>query len=1236
MRILSITLKNLHSLKGLHEIDLTRPSFVDSGLFLITGPTGAGKSTILDALTLALYGKAPRYAHGQTKEILSKGEKEGFAEVTFQVKDKIYRSRWELQKRVKRTGEEEFEPAKMRIAVVTPSDSLLPGEEDITPEGKSSLVEKKIEALTGLNYERFLRSVMLAQGQFAAFLKAKSKEKTELLSQISGVDIFKRLSMEAYRIYNDEIKAHYLNLEAKIKTLKEENPSSLEALKAELELQENEILKLGKKKNKVETKVRLLEELEKLGQKSRLLQDEIQQLMEKTDTIKALETQLARSNEAFKAKALLNLNTIETIERELQSQAKNIAALKNKITENSLQLELLHKEQTETLDKAQALERKKNLQLPLIEEAMVWDVKIQAQRTEYQNVKKSYEAQRQELEKKQAQTLAWQNEYDKQTATLSSLDDALAKDPSNSILHEQMPALQEIYNLYLKAQTRQTELTESKASEAQKLSALRERQAQLGQDLQLAEQQLAEKSDIIRNLKAQITEYTAGSDILDFRDSLSAQEKVCQKGRDMLRIAQQYRQLEQDLQNIKQLKETQDNEFLALNLDLEKTRNELSVSYQEAQASEKNYEQSLKIASYEADRARLRPGENCPLCGSTEHPWATALDIEPSAIETLRNFWRNKVATLQAAFEELNMKSQKLQVQIQNNENQLTQKNAALQSLYQEYQENLQALALETSDISAEYWQTWLENEQECLKALQEKNHKITIANIDLKKSELELEELANRNSLLKNKQHELELDSKACQGRLEIILKDWEAAQKEFNYQKERLEQAITPYVLLDKPLAELMKLLQARSQKYEQLLNEREAAAQKQAQIQNQLNIEQAALQEKQNNLALLENEVREKHLTLTEQKEKRKQIWESDTPAEDKKALLQQEEAMQQIIKRQEQALARLGAENAEKRSQLEKEDNRLQTLEAQLLELKHKAQDTLNKFHFETLEELEATLLEDSEKKQIEKKIEDFYSHLQTQKGLWEQTQNEYNAVLKQAYIAGCTVDRPSEALLTLKEEKSALEAQIEKWHAQKGVTMALIKQQKRVQSEIEMYNQELSALKPRFEAWGAICDVIGERQGTKFEKFVQQITLEYLCQHANRYLAELNPRYRLQRDRQEQTDLELEIIDLYQAENTRPTSSLSGGETFLLSLALSLALSDLGGSKMRIETLFIDEGFGTLDSDTLDSAIQTLENLHYGGKTVGLITHVEELKERIHTQINIHPLAGGVSRVSIKE
>ena len=162
-------------------------------------------------------------------------------------------------------------------------------------------------------------------------------------------------------------------------------------------------------------------------------------------------------------------------------------------------------------------------------------------------------------------------------------------------------------------------------------------------------------------------------------------------------------------------------------------------------------------------------------------------------------------------------------------------------------------------------------------------------------------------------------------------------------------------------------------------------------------------------------------------------------------------------------------------------------------------------------------------------------------------------------------------------------------------------------------------------------WNDLHDLIGSADGKKYRNFVQVLTFEIMIEHANRQLRRMTDRYLLLRNKEQ--PLELDVIDGYQAGEIRSTKNLSGGESFIVSLALALGLSQMASKTVRVDSLFLDEGFGTLDEDTLDTALDTLAGLHRDGKLIGVISHVAALKERIGTQIQVTPKTGGRSVVS---
>ncbi|TQI79172.1 exonuclease SbcC [Serratia fonticola] len=173
--------------------------------------------------------------------------------------------------------------------------------------------------------------------------------------------------------------------------------------------------------------------------------------------------------------------------------------------------------------------------------------------------------------------------------------------------------------------------------------------------------------------------------------------------------------------------------------------------------------------------------------------------------------------------------------------------------------------------------------------------------------------------------------------------------------------------------------------------------------------------------------------------------------------------------------------------------------------------------------------------------------------------------------------------------------------------------------------------QIAQSQQQYDDWSLLNQLIGSKEGDKFRKFAQGLTLDHLVYLANNQLGRLHGRYLLQRKTSDA--LELQVVDTWQADALRDTRTLSGGESFLVSLALALALSDLVSHKTSIDSLFLDEGFGTLDAETLDTALDALDSLNATGKTIGVISHVEAMKERIPVQIKVKKVNGlGVSRL----
>ncbi len=174
-------------------------------------------------------------------------------------------------------------------------------------------------------------------------------------------------------------------------------------------------------------------------------------------------------------------------------------------------------------------------------------------------------------------------------------------------------------------------------------------------------------------------------------------------------------------------------------------------------------------------------------------------------------------------------------------------------------------------------------------------------------------------------------------------------------------------------------------------------------------------------------------------------------------------------------------------------------------------------------------------------------------------------------------------------------------------------------------------ENIDAQEVKTRIWGQLNDLIGSADGKKFRNYAQQFTLDVLLGYANCHLADLSRRYRLERVKD---TLALMVVDQDMGDEYRSVHSLSGGESFLVSLALALGLASLSSNRVQVESLFIDEGFGSLDTDTLRVAMDALDNLQAQGRKVGVISHVQEMTERIGIQIQVRRQSGGQSRIEV--
>ncbi len=280
--------------------------------------------------------------------------------------------------------------------------------------------------------------------------------------------------------------------------------------------------------------------------------------------------------------------------------------------------------------------------------------------------------------------------------------------------------------------------------------------------------------------------------------------------------------------------------------------------------------------------------------------------------------------------------------------------------------------------------------------------------------------------------------------------------------------------------------------------------------------------------------------------------------------------------------------------------------------------------LEKLGYSSFNEVIKYIIPTKEYNNLNNQLQELNQSISTLKGIFETINNQLQNAIKQDIMP--TESELQKSLSLLSENNTSMAEN-------RDILKEKIITQQNIRSELSECEKEIDKIKKIGEKWILLDKVIGDATGNKFNNIAQSLTLNHLISKANKCIIELNPRYRLDINDFNDDDA-LSVIDLDLGHQKRSVRTLSGGETFLVSLSLALGLADMVSNNVTIGSLFIDEGFGTLDPETLDLALAMLESLQAkGNKSIGIISHVETLKERISARIDLVPVAGqGYSKI----
>lgn len=1121
MKFLQLEILNLASLdkQGGEVINFEEGALGESTIFSIVGPTGSGKSTLLDAICLALYNRTPRYprkkgdknqnieifgatdasennrlAPTDSRNILTRGKKEGYSKLTFLANNgSIYRAEWHVRfQRVR------YENAKTALYKITRNG------EEMTEETADW---NELPNIIGLDYDQFLRTVLIAQGSFANFLTAKENERYELLEKLIGCEeTYTNIATEIKK-EKDQATDAYNQMAASVEAVKQNllNDEELAQLQEEIAILEKAEKELDSQLQAISKDLQWFEENDKQIKQITICQTDMEQA---TNAIKEMQAQILRLQLHDEVQPAVNL--LQEIERQTQSIHEqegnilkaegNIKSQESAISESEKTLASLK----EAVNKAQEQLEKA---LPIIAEARALKTKMEAAMPNLKEKKEALELAQKEnqtaqkdVEENARNIQKWEAETEKANLALKTTKEEIAK--QKQVLHEATQAAEQAWE------------TERNKNAGQNIEELQNSKTVADRKLQDVQQAIK----VVAHLDAATTEKQKN------------EERILVLGK--------------------------------RNAEIDEALGKLTIEAltQETLTLRKAY--TLMVSEkWEIHRANLTEGKPCPLCGSTTHPYHTDnRQFEEATTE---------LSQLLKAKEDLLKLQQKEEKDLSGERK---QNDGEVQTL-QKQQEKL-------SGEIATYEEEW--------KALFAQYPKIP-------KAEAELKLLL---PIYENK-------AKDATGKLSQFNK----TQKEI----ERLTQ------LKDKAVKD-------------------EAAYESKA---------STILNKAQENASTCATKLAEqKALTInltSQQKSKEEaygkalQIWNSA-----KKEMEEWQEKYKQILNGEEPDAAeqRLTAAKDEATKAADNQNENINKLKAELANSKgsHQTMLSQNKTMKENLLAKEKELdfwIEEYNKQLEEKSIEPPFIDRNTIREMLHSAE-DWNAIRREKDEKEKAV--ASTTALYQSAEK-AHQQHLEHQPAQTRDALLAIQQEYQERSQrneliaakarMQNHQEALKLLGDKAEAlqlvtqekddWTAITDAIGA-DGKTLRKIAQCYTLSFLITHANQEIRKFNSRYELQ---QVKHSLGIRVIDHDRADDIRDTTSLSGGETFIVSLGLALGLSALSSRNISFENLFIDEGFGTLDPDTLATVIDSLAMLQNSqGKKVGVISHTDTMSERITTQIRI--------------
>ena len=1216
MRINKIRFKNLNSLYGEWEINLTDNAYVSDGIFAITGPTGSGKTTILDAVCLALYGQTPRLNKitKSSNDLMSRQCGECMAEVTFEIQDNEYRANWS-QHRARNKGNGDLQQAKHELAYNKTNEIIKTGLKEVPDQ---------IKELSSMNFEEFTRSMLLAQGGFSAFLQAGPAERSPILEQITGTEIYSKIS-KLVHIKTREESEKLSNLRAKLEgihLLSEDEITEVQGKMADIQNEEKRFNTEFEQISQAISWLNQIDQLEKNAENIVIEENEAQKAYQafENDRIR-----LVKAKNALEYGGIFNqLNThrdeLDKTKKKFDQNNEKLKDIEKQIINEETQLNELKEQHDKIITDSGEMALK-------LKEVRALDVQIREKELPVKTLDEQIKRHKKELKEMTDQKEIFEKSRLENQADLDEANKWIQSHPEDCSLTAELGTLSFQANEY------KTNITSKnkKGAEYSKIIKDCDKQKKLldkkALELQKTESDLESLIKLVDQLNNDENQLLEGKSLTDFFNKVSQLKETKSQYERLLKL---HKDLEQKkLEEVELVNNISDdkNQLDDLKIQIEKEEKDIEALADEIKILEANYSQLQRIQDFEQARLQLKDGEACPLCGSKEHPFAKGnipvindtlklLTGKKKEYERLKTLFNNN--TLQR--NTIEFKETKTKKDL----DKLLKSNAVLTNEIQTLTQEAGIKVNEKDTIIS------LEKELDTLKKTVLKSEKDikAINDIEANRKAKEIETEKTR-QLLNN----LTKEKISLENAISLQLQETENIQKNIDLilEKEKtLQQNINQLIIKYLPdgfepdkMDEMLNLLTEREEKFKKLntiMTEKEKVV---ISLNEKLQSLHDNMKQKNDSLTKAEQDycitVREREQIV----DQRKIILSDQDPDLVEAGMKKKEE---KITKSLEQQIKNLNLTKTEAKGLKKLIEDYFAQSESRLKAMKTTEEQFINQIKAAGIED-EKTYLEVCLNESERRKLEEMANNLEKNINTIKSKKEEITARLTETK-AQIRTEKPLE---DLEKEKSELNDKLRDAHLQIG------SYRQKLYNHNDLFNQKKETIKAyetqNIESlrWKRLHDLIGSSDGRKFRNFAQGLTFDYLIHYANEQLEKMSDRYLLIRDNQQ--SLDLCVMDNYQAGEIRSSKNLSGGESFIVSLCLALGLSRMVSNRIRIDSLFLDEGFGTLDEEALDTALSTLANLRHDNKIIGIISHVPVVKERILTRIQVSPLKAGKSIIS---